>query len=517
MPLRRSQRLTRRQQSLPVAPHAPAGRVPYLPPEIIGLVATHLEKSDLKDLRLVNSVWNALATPLLFDQVYVSPRTKDLEVFSAITSRPLLAASVKKIIYDVSKFYQLSHREYFDLIIKEIRSIFYLSKIRSIHFTPRRLAQLVRATEFLSSQSLYDKYGKDAMVREGFARWEELKEDESVCITGISFYPALCFGMYQLSNLRSVEMDDDIWGRGSREVGYLIEAARPTVPSEFHVAGTPLSRNWRIFHPHPLKPKYLDYFDSDGHLMIMIRALAKTRRRINHFAAGGCGKEGLPPYFFQHYGMEDRFPHKMISSLWYLETLHLQITPKNLENNTHGQSSPLGFLPHLLGHLSGLKRLLLVLTSTENLYLEYRLLGRAFDEPYYSYEDVFPRAAIWPRLSEFHITGLAISGVDLLRLTSYQMPNLERLWLNHIDLLQWRWEAIIAILARKSHWKVVGLQGIFRHRGGQWWPCHPDNDEEETEKLDDYQIYIRYGGKHPGLPVGFDDPTWESIVREWFV
>lgn len=521
MPLRRSQRLTRRHQSPPDVPHAPEGRVPYLPPEIIGLVATHLEKSDLKEIRLVNGVWNTLVTPLLFDQVYVSPRTKDLEVFTAITSRPQLAASVKKIIYDVSTFYELSHREYFDLICTEISLIFYPFRRCSTRLThPRRLAQLVRATESTSSQSLFDKYGNDAMVRRGFARWEELEEDERNCFNDRIFYPALCSGMFQLSNLRSVEMDDDIWGRGSREVGLLIDDAQPIIPTELNVVGSPLSRKWKPFHPYPREPEYPDVSNRGTHLKFIIRALSKTRRRIGFFETGMHAVEGLPPGLFSRYNMEDLFTHQMIYSLWYLETLHLQITPRRLQDHMQPQSISLGFLPNLLGELSGLKRLALKFTSTENMYLGQRDLLREYDEPCYSYKDVFPRTVAWPRLSQFYIAGLAISGPDLYRLTFYQMPKLERLWLNHIDLLEWRWEGFMSMLRLKPQWEVLGLQGIFRHRGGQWWPCHPADQDEETEKLDEYRNYIAYGGKHPGLPigppVGPNDSTWESIALEWF-
>ncbi|KAG6986726.1 hypothetical protein G7Y79_00073g098250 [Physcia stellaris] len=515
MPLRRSQRLTRRHQSPPDVPHVPEGLVPYLPPEIMGLVATHLEKSDLKQTRLVNSVCNALVTPLLFDQVYVSPRTKDLEVFTAITSRPQLAASVKKIIYDVSTFYELSHREYFELMFKEIRSIFYPFRRRSTHFThPRRLAQLVRATESSSSQSLFDKYGNDAMVRKGFARWEELEEDEHACIT--MFYPTLCLGMFQLSNLRSVKMDDDVWDRGNRQVGLLIEDAQPILPSELNFTGSPLSRKWGTFHPRPVKPNFLDGLDRDRHLQLIIRALSKTRRRISFFDTGTHAVEGLSPHFFSRYGMEDRFPHQMIYSLWYLETLELQITPRKLHDHLQPQSTSLGFLPNLLSKLSGLKRLALIFTSTENMDLRQRHLLRDYDEPCYSYKDVFPRNVAWPRLFQFYIAGLAISGPDLYRLAFHQMPNLGRLWLSHIDLLQWRWEGFLSMLRLKPRWEVLGLQGIFRHRGGQWWPCHPDDEGEEMEKLDEYLSYITYGGQHPGLPVGPHDSTWESIIPEWF-
>lgn len=61
---------------------------------------------------------------------------------------------------------------------------------------------------------------------------------------------------------------------------------------------------------------------------------------------------------------------------------------------------------------------------------------RPLEDSYLSYSQVFPRQGRWPHLGMFHLRGLAISGLDLLPLVYEQMPQLKRLRLKRIDLLE---------------------------------------------------------------------------------
>lgn len=51
-----------------------------LPPEILGHFFRHLEKPTLFNVRLVCKSFEETASPLLFDQVYISSFRTDLEV-----------------------------------------------------------------------------------------------------------------------------------------------------------------------------------------------------------------------------------------------------------------------------------------------------------------------------------------------------------------------------------------------------------------------------------------------------
>ena len=68
-----------------------------IPNKIILQIFQLLEKSDLKSARLVKKTWTVVAAKLLFDQVYVSPHSENLEVFTAIAQHPLLSQCIKTL------------------------------------------------------------------------------------------------------------------------------------------------------------------------------------------------------------------------------------------------------------------------------------------------------------------------------------------------------------------------------------------------------------------------------------
>jgi len=46
---------------------------PKLPPEVVVLIFSYLQKAELKPLRFVGREFNDLIIPFLFDKVYISP------------------------------------------------------------------------------------------------------------------------------------------------------------------------------------------------------------------------------------------------------------------------------------------------------------------------------------------------------------------------------------------------------------------------------------------------------------
>ena len=85
------------------------------------MVLAHLEKSDLKDARLVCRLWSSLAIRWLFNRIYISPRTLDLRVFGSTTSDQRLSRAVKELVYDGS-YYALSldRSTYLDKLVDQV-------------------------------------------------------------------------------------------------------------------------------------------------------------------------------------------------------------------------------------------------------------------------------------------------------------------------------------------------------------------------------------------------------------
>ena len=191
----------------------------YLPPELKGLVARCLRKSELKKLRLVSRQWHVMATPLLFDRVYVSPREKDLQTFSNITKHPVLSRSIKAMICDISEIPEYSYEEYFHFLCYEKRAMaFDLSKKHPFKgpypALGRFLNAVIRGT--ISQPKMFSRFGNYKFIREGFQIWRQLAAEESQYLENSEhgrFFHELYSGLSRLPNLQSVNIGDDLWDR----------------------------------------------------------------------------------------------------------------------------------------------------------------------------------------------------------------------------------------------------------------------------------------------------------------
>lgn len=87
------------------------------------------------------------------------------------------------------------------------------------------------------------------------------------------------------------------------------------------------------------------------------------------------------------------------------------------------------------------------------------------------------------------------------------MPRLQRLCLNHIDLIQGRWEGVIESMRWASWpWELLSFQGPFRHKDDEWWPWNPEEEGGVGWKRhNDWSDYIKYGGRHPSLPPDYPE------------
>ena len=208
----------------------------------------------------------------------------------------------------------------------------------------------------------------------------------------------------------------------------------------------------------------------------------------------------------------DDFPRHLVIAFRRLEVLNLQITPCDYQLDEHGSSHALGFLPQMLEQLTSLTSLKLILETLERQQERVALLPPDLDDSCLSYSQVFPGRGRWPQLKWFYLRGLAIDGFGLWILVSGQMPQLQRLWLNRIDLLSGRWESIVEAMRREHPWELFSLQGQFRHQNREWWPCTRDKESQETLILDELMYYVSGGSRHPSLP-----PEWHDCQAWWYL
>ncbi|MCJ1460689.1 hypothetical protein MMC28_011071 [Mycoblastus sanguinarius] len=524
-------RLSRRIQGLDPQPAFEINpeRTPYLPPEVKSLVAECLDKSNLKSLRCVSKQWHAVATPLLFDKIYISLRRKDIEVFEKITRHPVLSESIKEMICDVSKISDLSYEDYFYCLCYQISYIVCGLSRRFPFKSPHpRLNQFINTIIqirtsydelFESYDELFDEFCNDDLVTEGFQVWQELAAEERHSfdpeLRG-KFFSDLCSGLNRLPNLQSVKMDDDIWGKNRREISHTMCPAYH--PSALPVIwfGSPLARSWyprHLWHLAPRKPEDAGF----AHFFLVIEALSKTKRSIKHFDHASHLDNGLSPDAFRGYRMTDSFPRHMATAFWQLKSLELKITPRSSQFLDHEDKEALGFLPQLLEQTTGLTRLGLHLLTAERLKWQRSRPLTPLHDACYTYSQVFPHYVTWPHLESFYLSGLAVEGCELVLLLTKQMPKLRLLWLNRIDLLESRWEGVVEALRLRGTfipWELISLQGLLRHKVDQWWPCTPDKEDETRLALMDAMAYIEDGGRHPNLPAHCEDSQSISYFHD---
>ncbi|CAF9936139.1 MAG: hypothetical protein ALECFALPRED_006711 [Alectoria fallacina] len=514
--LRRSSRLARGAGILSAiadsALSPPKTGSPYLPAEVKGLVAECLQKSDLKSLRYVSKQWHAMATPSLFDRVYISPRDKDIQVFSNVTKHPVLRSSVKELICDISEIPELSHEEYFYDLCDELRYITASLSTKHPFNSPHpRLNNFVNAIirDKMTRGVMFSKHANDRLVVEGYQLWQELAVEErqnlKVGSHGI-FFSDLCSGLLRLPNLQSVKMDDDIWDKTRMDNSTTFLPIHPDHTPSTVLSGSPLARSLNPWHLRPKRSEDAGF----ENLSLMVRALSRTKKTIKHFECQSRHPrihKGLSPGTFARYNITQSFPRHMAIALCHLESLKLQITPHRYELLDHEDAKALGFLPQLLEQMTGLNSLSLILLTAERVKKQRRLSLTPLHDACFNLSQVFSHHGKWQHLEHLYLAGLAMHGLDMFFLLFHQMPRLLRLWLNRIDLLEGSWDGVVEILRCRGAcmpWELLSLQGSFRHNGDHWWPCTPDYGEELLA-LRSYSIYAQEGGHHPSLPAESED------------
>ena len=518
--LRRSSRLDRIVRDRSVIINSPLGSsntsIPYLPLEIKGLVAKCLPKSDLKNLRYASKEWHAMATPLLFDKVYISLQDADLQVFASITKHPVLSGCIKDLIYDVSHFPELPIEEYFEMLCYDLQEIA-TSPSRKIPFKGphRRLNKLVNALVRgkRSQKSLFSKYSNDEYIQDGFSKWLEAAARERQFRKGRNrseYVANISSGLRRLSNLQFVRMESDMWDKLDLDILDTDYQKYPNHTPKAPLTRSPLRRSWVPWYLRPERPEDAGF----KHLSWMMFMLSVTNRHIKQFQCDTYLHEGLRPMDFA-YDITESYPRHMAAAFSQLQSLNLMITPRkhDIEN-----SKALGFLPQLLEQLTGLRDLSLRLITDRCIRKRLRFSKIPLDDTCYNYSQVFPNSGKWPHLESLYLSGLTIDRLDFVFFIFHQLPRLHSLWLDRIDLTGGTWDGIIEALQIRGDllsWKLVSLQGAFRHEDRQWWPCESDWESEDRLFLD-YRVYVENGGRHPSLPADAESSQSVNYFNEIF-
>lgn len=141
-----------------------------------------------------------------------------------------------------------------------------------------------------------------------------------------------------------------------------------------------------------------------------------------------------------------------------------------------------------------------------------------FPSYFYNYEDVFSKGTQWHKLGSISLQNLAIRPKQFMDLVTKRMPNLRRLTLAKLDLLEGKWECVFQALSEMDPPPILEFiyeeDNQMTYREGEsevnslWQPDCP------SSFFKDLGSYVTNGGgRHPCLPDGQPDSAAAHLFR----
>ena len=437
--------------------------------------------------------WSLLATAPLFDRVFFSCRGLDLEVWENVTRHPVIAGAVREVVYDGSIFEaDMEFKEYFWNLYGYLHFITLDFESEPFNSTDEEINAFVEDYKNKGTRrgarGIYHRHKRDAFIIKGHKNHLKYAEFERCGLRNGTVLSKLCDGLRRLDNLRSVILSNNVWDYDL----YEIKRCGSVRPNTLHGPdlGSPLVRSWNPLHLRPFRWDHYEMEDEHflicDHFFTLTIAITETHRNIKSFEMpyGSMGGS-LPPQALTWPRMTEDLYYRTLHAYSGLEVLDISIGAGG-EDHDSDDLEALATLPRMLQQMMGLKKLKLYLNT----------------EHCYTYKQVFPALAVWPKLTQLWITGLIIGGHDLIRLINGR-ANVTDLNLNSIELLDGTWEGVFEGIC---HMRLddVRLISNLKHRGGQLFA--PDKKESylgfqacDTEVLKAVENYVICGGRHPCL------------------
>ena len=476
-----------------------------IPNEIILQILKSLEKSDLKSARLVSKTWTAFAAELLFDQVYVSVHPDNLEVFKAITQHALLSKCVKTLRYDAVDFIEdYKMTEYAQDLWRQTRGNIRTDQGRktfgALSSDPEinKWIDLV-VTHGVEARSHIRTYKDYKFIHYGHRKYQWYAALQRSQPMDGNFVETLVRGLQKLKTLSRVTVDDR-WPfpREVLDDPKKLFLRNPT--------GSPLARNWSMFHTSPHSWNYGPNLinepratDGADHYWAITCALIRSQRRIQTFEVREYLSHGIPPYVFDRSQSNTLSSHGLdIVAFSGLKVFRISIAPYGDEKT-----------PQFFPNMDGLRFLLGSMHHLE--FLELNHPGEHEDRPtIYTYTQIFPKEGLWNQLTTLSLHYFASSAMDFLVLLTRRTPNLVELRLGMVELLTGTWEGVIECMTQSMHLLRfdIMLDAQFLHRGGTEFFSKNYADPDEIEE------YVENGGRHPCLRSDQPDSAAQKYVTD---
>ena len=479
----------------------------YVPTELLLEILQHLEKIDLKTVRLVSRSFSRYASGFLFDTVHISAHKVDFDILSNIADHPQLSRCVKKLKYDASQFPTMSKQCYMYELGLQLRQTMDPTG-QPAHDNPN--PDVNGFVETLGNRSggwsheanrqeAWRRYSHSSFIQGGYKKFLQHADRLEEVKNRSDYWRGVSKKLGHFSNIECAEMYT-LWFL-SDPIFMTLNASSCGSISRI---GSPLSRSWNPIH---LFPKYFSYgarwdsppISSDGtaEFRTLNRLLQSLPRRVKNlrtygayipvtaFIAGADVLAGLLASGFKEYDQ--------------LRSLSLGISDGQFQRD----GTPIG--------IPSLAKLLRATTQLRNLRLN--LPGKVDTHGlFYTIQDIFygRHTMMWPYLQSLDINNLSTNAVEWIAFLAFSMPNLRSLTIFNIELGDDGWHVVVECMHRclnLCNFRIrLGGPGL-RYAGhtmvGDQNTPRLTMDEWGTEEhhIFPFKIahYVLHGGRNPFL------------------
>ena len=466
----------------------------FVPTEVLLEILQHLEKIDLKTVRLVSRSFGRYAAGFLFDTVYISAHKVDFDVLSNIVDHPQLSRCVKKLKYDASQFPTLSKECYASELLPQLMGV---KRFPGALLNDSLDLDFNGLVEILSDgsdgrfheanrQEAWNRYSNSSFIQEGYEKF-----------------------LQHADRLEAAKNDQEYWKAVVGKLGYFISIESAEMYSYWYHprvdislrTGSPLNRSWNPIHLFPVYFSYREAWDSppissDGlaEFVTFNRLLQGLPRRMKsletdrtHIPIASFGDEALTSSLLNGFRDYDQ-----------LRSLSLCIQDRHFLVDDRLIAMP--SLPKLLRATTQLRRLKLNLpgkTATQGLYYTVR-------EIFLSGQNI-----TWPYLESLNINNIATDASRWIALLVFSLPNLRSLILLNIELDDFHWPVVIESMhhslslsefrirrgpgLRNADHTVLSTQDTPHVTANEW------GTEDHHKFLDKIEHYVIQGGRNPFL------------------
>ncbi|MCJ1464998.1 hypothetical protein MMC07_003613 [Pseudocyphellaria aurata] len=456
-----------------------------LPTDVLLIIFGVMEKSQLKTVRRVCKFFCRLTSPLLFDEIYISPHERNLDVFRKISNHPELCYYPRKLVYDVQEFNSnIGQQEYYASLCQQL----YVS----FHDWPESFNNNIPgvAKDFLlmvsesrepakSNPNSYAKHSTCRPVKQGLERYLQMADEAHYYLSTGEFAACLSLGLTRLNHVDIVEFQD-CWTTQYLTPGEANEHLRDRRSSS-----GPLARAWSIWYLQPELPATIT-----PEFEMAIMAFSLTRRPLRLLKTSPTLRVGYDLFKSNQFESYSFYQHG-ISAMRSLESLSLKIETRDLSLNEAEETvledpsektQSVDLLAAALRQMPGLRRLSLKGCIGAN--------GNGLLSIY----ELFDQLTL-PALERLNLSGMLGCQSDVSAFLQEQ-PRLRDLTLQEIELRDGTWADLVEDMRRFVPLNSLTLRLPLRDNGEgmlRW----TEANWEASGISESIECYVLHGGENP--------------------